>query len=235
MNAPHPRVPAGAALLFDIDGTLADTDRLHLEAFNRVLGPHAGVFTPDRFKAELQGFSNASIAARFLAGETAERQRAILEDKEATFRSLAQGGIEPMPGLLSLLDRADALGLPYAAVTNAPRANAELILGAIGITHRFRAVVLGDQLAHGKPHPLPYLEGLRRLGATAAASLAFEDSPSGIRSASAAGIAAIGMLTGQTEATLRACGAIAVARDYTETHLLDLVDAVIAGRPLRTG
>ena len=52
---------SGRALLFDIDGTLADTDALHLEAFNRVLGPRGHSFDHARFGKELQGFSNASI------------------------------------------------------------------------------------------------------------------------------------------------------------------------------
>ena len=59
---------SGRALLFDIDGTLADTDALHLEAFNRILGPRGHSFDHARFSKELQGFSNASISARFLTG-----------------------------------------------------------------------------------------------------------------------------------------------------------------------
>jgi HAD superfamily hydrolase (TIGR01509 family) len=219
---------AGAALLFDIDGTLADTDRLHLDAFNRVFAPFAEPFSPERFKAELQGFSNTAIAARFLPAETAERQREILDEKEAAFRSLASTGLEPTPGLIALLDRADAAGLRYAAVTNAPRANADLILDALGIKHRFRVIVLGDELPHGKPHPLPYLEGLRLLGGNAVTALAFEDSPSGVRSATAAGIATVGMLTGQSEATLRQAGAVAVAGDYTDLGLLELLATITA-------
>ena len=56
---------SGKALLFDIDGTLTDTDALHLEAFNEVLGPHGHVFDHARFTKELQGFSTASISERF--------------------------------------------------------------------------------------------------------------------------------------------------------------------------
>ena len=82
-----------------------------------------------------------------------------------------------------------------AAVTNAPRLNAEMMLAGLGIAHRFKALVIGDELHHGKPHPLPYLEGLRPLGAEAERSLAFEDSRSGVQSATAAGIATVGMLT----------------------------------------
>src|SRR3981189_3369866 len=110
---------SGRALLFDIDGTLAHADALHLEAFNKVFGPRGHVFDHARFTRELQGFSNASIAERFLADEPPERQVAIMQDKEATFRELAAAKIEPLPGLMPLLDLADRAGVPMVAVTNA--------------------------------------------------------------------------------------------------------------------
>ncbi|WP_338697178.1 MULTISPECIES: HAD-IA family hydrolase [unclassified Bradyrhizobium] len=210
----------GKALLFDIDGTLADTDPLHLAAFNRVLGPHGHVFDHARFGKELQGFSNASIGDRFLAHEPPDRRAIILGEKERTFRELVSGQIVPVPGLMTLLDRADHAGVPMVAVTNAPRPNAELLLSGLGIAHRFKAVVIGDELAHGKPHPLPYLEGLRLAGASASASLAFEDSRSGVQSATAAGIATIGMRTGLSHADLLAAGAVASAAAFDDPELI---------------
>ena len=220
----------GAALLLDIDGTLVDTDRLHLQAFNDVFGPLGHRFDATRFKAELQGFSIAAIIARFFAAETEERGRAIMDEKEAAFRKLAQAGLEPLPGLIAVLARADASGLPMAAVTNAPRANADLLLGALGIRQRFKAVILGDELPHGKPHPLPYLEGLRALGARADRSVAFEDSASGVASASAAGITTVGIMTSLTDRELRAAGAHATATDYRDPALLDLIARIVAGQ-----
>jgi HAD superfamily hydrolase (TIGR01509 family) len=218
----------GKALLFDIDGTLADTDPLHLAAFNRVLGPHGHVFDHARFGKELQGFSNASIGERFLAHEPTERRAIILGEKERVFRELVSGQIKSVPGLMALLDRADHAGVPMVAVTNAPRPNAELLLAGLGITHRFKAVVIGDELAHGKPHPLPYLEGLRLAGALAHATLAFEDSRSGIQSATAAGIATIGMRTGLSHADLVAAGAIASAKAFDDPELIGLVTQAMA-------
>jgi beta-phosphoglucomutase-like phosphatase (HAD superfamily) len=116
------------ALLFDIDGTLADTDALHLEAFNLVLGPRGHVFDHGRFTRELQGFSNASISERFLANELPSRQVAIMEEKEAAFRNLVSGQIKPTTGLMTLLALADQASIPMVAVTNAPRLNAEMLL-----------------------------------------------------------------------------------------------------------
>ena len=153
------------ALLFDIDGTLADTGFSYLEAFNLILGPRGHVFDHERFTRELQGFSMASIRERFLANELPTRQVAIMEEKEEAFRNLVSGRIRPTPGLMALLNLADYTETPMVAVTNAPRRNAEMLLADLGIMHRFKAVIIGDELPHGKPHPMPYLEGLRAVNA----------------------------------------------------------------------
>ena len=215
------------ALLFDIDGTLADTDALHLQAFNLVFGPRGHVFDHGRFTRELQGFSNASIGERFLADELPDRQMAIMDEKEAAFRNLVVGEVRPTTGLMALLARADQASIPMVAVTNAPRLNAEMLLSGLGITRRFKAVVIGDELAQGKPHPMPYLEGLRAVGAAADQSVAFEDSRSGIKSASAAGIATVGITTSLSNADMIAAGAVLTAKSFDDPELLKLVAATM--------
>lgn len=219
----------GAGLLFDIDGTLVDTDALHLDAFNQSFAPFGQHFDATRYKAELQGMSLAAIRQRFLSHLPVERQIAILDDKEALFRSMAASQLTPLPGLLALLDAADNAGLPMVAVTNAPRANAELMLGGLGIRGRFRAVILGDELEHGKPHPMPYSEGLRALGAVPELSVAFEDSRTGVASATGAGIATVGILTGLNREEMRTAGAAIAAHDYEDEALLDFIKTVVGG------
>ena len=215
------------ALLFDIDGTLADTDALHLAAFNQIFGPRGHVFDRARASKELMGFSNASIGERFLPDEPPERRLVIMSQKEAAFRSLVAGKIKPLSGLMPLLARADQAGVPMVAVTNAPRLNAEMLLAGLGITERFKAIVIGDELAHGKPHPMPYLKGLRAVNAAPHLSLAFEDSRSGIQSASAAGIATIGIRTSLGHADMIEAGALTTAESFDDPILIDLVAATM--------
>jgi HAD superfamily hydrolase (TIGR01509 family) len=215
------------ALLFDIDGTLADTDALHLAAFNQIFGPRGHVFDRARASKELMGFSNASIGERFLPEEPPERRLAIMDEKEAAFRNLVAGKIKPLPGLMRLLARADQAGVPMVAVTNAPRLNAEMLLAGLGITNRFKTVVIGDELPHGKPHPMPYLEGLRAVNAAAKFSLAFEDSRSGVQAASAAGIATVGIRTSLGHAEMIEAGAFTTAENFDDPQLIDLVAATM--------
>ena len=217
----------GKALLFDIDGTLADTDALHLQAFNQVFAPFGHAFDRDRASKELMGFSNISISERFLPGQPPERQAAIMAEKEEAFRKLASGQIKPLAGLMDLLARADRADVPMVAVTNAPRLNAEMLLSGLGIMHRFKAVIIGDELPHGKPHPLPYQEGLRAAGAAPERSVAFEDSRSGVQSASAAGIATIGMRTSLAHGDLIAAGAVGTAASFDDPELIRRVSATM--------
>jgi HAD superfamily hydrolase (TIGR01509 family) len=218
---------SGKALLFDIDGTLTDTDALHLEAFNEVLGPHGHVFDHVRFTRELQGFSNASISERFLADQPPERQTIIMGEKEQAFRKLVAGRIQPLPGLMTLLALADRADISMVAVTNAPRLNAEMLLSGLGIADRFKVLVIGDELPHGKPHPMPYLEGLRAVGAAPEASVAFEDSRSGVQSASSAGIATIGIRTSLSHADMVGAGAVMSAKAFDDPELLKFVAVVM--------
>lgn len=218
---------SGKALLFDIDGTLADTDALHTEAFNHVFGPRGHVFDRERAAKELMGFSTASISERFLPDEPPERQAAIMAEKETVFRRLVAGKIQPVPGLMTLLALADRANIPMVAVTNAPRLNAEMLLSGLGIMHRFKAVVIGDELAHGKPHPMPYLEGLRAANAAPDLSVAFEDSRSGIKSACAAGITTIGIRTSLSHADLVDAGALMTSSAFDDPELMKLVAATM--------
>jgi len=219
---------AGAALLFDIDGTLADTDPLHLDAFNTAFAPYGYHFDQAGYSANLQGLANADIARRLLPTLSYEEGMAVLDRKEAGFRELARTALEPVGGLFDLLDWADDLGLPMAAVTNAPRANADLIIDGLGIRRRFKAMVIGSELAHGKPHPLPYLEGMRLLGARADVSVAFEDSRAGIASAAAAGLLAVGIRTSLSNEDLLAVGAHRSAARYDEPDLLAAISRRVA-------
>jgi HAD superfamily hydrolase (TIGR01509 family) len=150
-----------------------------------------------------------------------------MEEKEEAFRQLVSGKIKPTPGLMTLLALADRASFPMVAVTNAPRLDAEMLLSGLGIMHRFKAVVIGDELPHGKPHPMPYLEGLRAVNAAPDLSVAFEDSRSGIKSASAAGIATVGIRMSLSHADMVEAGALMTAKAFDDPELMKLVAATM--------
>jgi len=206
-------------LLFDLDGTLTDTDALHYEAYRILLAPLGKAVSHETYKARIMGAANEAIMAWLFPDDPIARHRALAEEKERLFRSLA-GRMQPLAGLIDLLGWADSNEIKTAVVTNAPRANAELMLAALGLSDRLPVVVIADELARGKPDPLPYLTALERLGATAEAALAFEDSRSGVQAATAAGVETVGMTTGLDAATLRGVGAAGTISDFTDPWLL---------------
>ena len=215
------------ALLFDLDGTLVDSDAEHLVAFQQVFAPHGVALDRAAYAATIMGASNAMIAQLYLSHLPPHEQAATLEAKEEAYRN-GLGAMAPIKGAVALLDYADAHGLKRAVVTNAPRANAEKVLGALGIGDRLPILVIGSELARSKPDPLPYLSGLERTGADARHSIAFEDSLSGVRAAVAAGLAVVGVTTSLDAATLLGVGATIAATDFTDERIFALIEARLA-------
>ncbi len=206
---------SGTALLFDLDGTLVDTDPLHHAAFATILGERGRELSLAEYRTHIMGHPNDAILARFFAGEDG----AILHRKEAMFRDSLGGEVEPVPGIHALLDWAEANAVGCAVVTNAPRANAVAMLAAAGLADRLSTLVIGDECARPKPDPAPYLAAMQALGASPARSLAFEDSRSGLRAARSSGAHVFGMRTGLSADELVAAGAQETIDDFTDPAL----------------
>jgi beta-phosphoglucomutase-like phosphatase (HAD superfamily) len=216
----------GAALLFDLDGTLVDSDARHMAAFQRILAPFGVMVDQALYRRSIHGASNDLIGRTFLSHLAPAGQRRILDEKEAEYRA-GLAGIEAIAGVAALLDYADQLGLKRGVVTNAPRANAEAVLAALGLETRLKTIVVGSELERSKPDPLPYLTALKLTGASAARSVAFEDSAPGVRSAAAAGLKVVGLTTTLPERALVDAGASLAVSDFTDSRIFTLIDSRI--------
>ena len=212
-----------AALLFDLDGTLADTDPEHYKAFVEVFADHGIPLTQQDYDARIMGHPGHAIAREFFPNLPLDESMAVMLRKEALYRDMLSD-ITPIAGAIELLDFADRKGIPYVLVTNAPEANAVAVLDAIGIRRRFKTLISAFHMAEAKPHPRPYLMGLETLGASATRSVAFEDSRSGARAAVAAGLALVGMTTTLDAGVLLDLGADIAVKDYTDPAVRDLIE-----------
>jgi HAD superfamily hydrolase (TIGR01509 family) len=219
-----------SALLFDLDGTLVESDPLHFVAFQEAFAPFGVTVDEDQYRRLIMGAPNSAIGEAFLPHLPIAEREAIIDAKEAAFRRAFQSA-KPTKGIGALLDFAEEAGFAVALVTNAPRANAELMLATLGLAERFPLLVIGSELPRSKPDPLPYLTALQLTGAEAACSIAFEDSLSGIRAAAAAGLAVVGMTTGLDEATLIGVGATFGAADFTDPRIADLIATRTGSKP----
>jgi HAD superfamily hydrolase (TIGR01509 family) len=216
------------ALLFDLDGTLVDTEAQHFDAFVEVLAGHGIALDEAAYQSRIMGHPGHGIAASFLPHLSPDEGMRVMDHKEQIYRDRLVD-VAPLKGTYELLDFADARGIKYALVTNAPRANALAVLGAIGVTERFAAIVSGADLPHSKPHPLPYLTGLELLGAKAGRSVAFEDARSGAKAAVAAKIPLVGITSTLDAATLTRLGAQICVRDFADPAVRELIERQLAG------
>lgn len=213
------------ALLFDLDGTLAETDSLHLPTWLDVLRPHGVEVDEAFYKENISGRSNGEIVKDLLPDLSTEEGRDIADAKEASFRELARE-LEPLPGLLDFLKGARERGLKTALVTNAPEENVEAILLALKLEEFFDEVVLSDEVGPVKPDPAPYRAALERLGVSPDEAIAFEDSTSGLSSSVGAGIPTVGIASTQEPEKLRRAGAFMAAKDFTDPELLELLRTI---------
>ena len=218
-------------LLFDIDGTLVDTDHLHYESFAALLRPHGRTLTQDEFDARIVGQPNDAIMRWLFPDLDAPAQAALADEKEAHFRRSVVS-LTPAAGLRDVLAWADVHDVAVGVVTNAPRANGEMMLHGLGLAHLLPRLVIGVELERPKPDPLPYLTGLAMIGGHADRTIAFEDSIAGVTSAARAGLHTVGLATGHRVGQLLQAGARRVVVDFTDPGLWALLEGAAAGGPL---
>jgi HAD superfamily hydrolase (TIGR01509 family) len=215
-----------SGILFDIDGTLVNTDPIHLAVFQELLLKEDGFKnTPiDEafYSKNMEGRQNALIIADLFPEWSIRRREDWELHKEARFREMAAASMmeRKMPGLDTLRSWILQNNLPRAAVTNAPRLSAEAMIAGIQYDDAFfQALVIGDECEHAKPDPLPYLLGAKLIGVDPQECIVFEDSPSGARAGVAAGAYVVGILSGQDRSTLLDAGCSLLIQDYDDPAL----------------
>lgn len=176
-----------AAVLWDMDGTLVDTEPYWMQAEHELVAEHGGVWTHEDAQ------SLVGNALEVSAGIILERTGLQLSVDEVV-QTLLGRVIERVrvtvpwrPGARELLRDLKRVGVPSVLVTMSWRSLADTVVGRLP-PGAFRAMVTGDQVRRGKPDPEPYLTAARLLDVPPAACVALEDSPAGVRSATAAGV-----------------------------------------------
>ncbi|KAG8391443.1 hypothetical protein BUALT_Bualt01G0188300 [Buddleja alternifolia] len=211
------------AILFDIDGTLCDSDPIHYYAFREMLqeiGFNGGEpITEEFFVKNCSGMHNEELCHVLFPDWDIERARKFMDDKEAMFRRIASEQLKPVTGLEKLCKWVEDQGFKRAAVTNAPRPNAELMISLLGLEDFFELLVIGSECDRAKPFPDPYLKALQGLGVSSEHSFIFEDSVSGIKAGVAAGMPVVGLATRNPEKLLSDAGATLVVEDYGHSKL----------------
>ena len=187
---------AWEAVLFDLDGTLADTVELILRCYRHTMQVHRGRTLPDelwlagigtRLKEQMAGFARDAAEAEAMAETYASHQRVIHDDLVA-----------PFPGAAELLGALRTRGTKVGIVTSKRRGMAVRTLERSGLGGLYDVLVGGDDVVHGKPDPEPVRRALAILGleAAPARTLMVGDAPFDVRAGRAAGTRTAGALWG---------------------------------------
>jgi HAD superfamily hydrolase (TIGR01509 family) len=208
-----------AAVIFDMDGVLADTEPIQEDALAAFLDSRGrSLRSPDY--TETIGLDYRTFWAEMIARY--ELSESVAECV-AAYEPILLGrlvGLPAAPGATELVRALEALHVPLAVASSSFLPVVEATLGAIGLRDAFGVVVSGEQVRHGKPAPEIYLLAAERLGVDPSVCVAIEDSANGVRAARAAGMACLGIVTAySSREQLRATRAVESLVEITPADL----------------
>jgi beta-phosphoglucomutase len=185
------------AVIFDFDGVIVDTEPLHYKAFQEILVPLGLGYSWQEYLDLYMGFDDRDAFRESFraAGRTlsADALKNMIDAKAEAFLKIVSVGVAPYPGVVELI-RSISGNLPLGLCSGALRSDIDPILAQLGLSDAFDTLVTADEVAASKPDPQSYRLTLQRLQElfpdriAAAASLAIEDTPAGIASATGAGL-----------------------------------------------
>jgi phosphoglycolate phosphatase len=207
------------ALIFDLDGTLVDTAPDLLGATNHALSLVERPAISYDMLRQFVGHGAMDLLRRALLAtggllDEAEMKRLHGELLKYYGENIARESTV-FPGLIAMLDKAQARGLKMGVCTNKVEKLSHKLLGEIGLAKYIAAVVGGDTLPIMKPDPAPYVEVARRLGIDAARTIMFGDSVTDIKTAQNAGVPVIAVSFGYTDQHVS---------NFAPTHVIDHYD-----------
>ena len=191
-SRPPPRALAVKAVLFDLDGTLADSAGDLAGAINRIRRERG---LPPVTVASMRPYASAGARGLLGAGMGVAPEDAAYSTLREQFLAYYEAGLAEttalFDGIETLLDRLDARGLPFGIVTNKAARYTQPVVAALGLDARAGAIVSGDTTAHPKPHPAPLLHAAELLGVAATECVYVGDDLRDVIAGNAAGMPTI--------------------------------------------
>jgi beta-phosphoglucomutase len=217
-----------AAIVFDFDGVLADSEPLHLRVYQELLEPHGIHIDQAAYASRYLGYDDIGVFQKIaedfnlLLGD--EEIELLIEAKSRRFQELVSGGDVLYPGAAALVRRLGAVW-PLGIASGALRAEIELMLRGAGLLDAFRFIVSSGDTEQSKPAPDPYLRAAELHAVPPAACVAIEDSHWGLQSARAAGMRTIAVTHTYPRETLAEADAVVDSLDDVSVDLLRRLEA----------
>lgn len=188
--------PIGA--IFDWDGVVIDSHDQHEQAWFRLARELGKPFSSELFLKTF-GMRNETILPEFIKWAEPgnhERIRELGDRKEILYREvLRQSGIEPLPGVVDLLQQLLDAGVPAAVGSSTSRENIDTIIEIAGLEGYFTAISAAEDVTRGKPEPDVFLTAARKIARDPARCVVFEDAHVGIEAGRRAGMKVVGVAT----------------------------------------
>ncbi len=182
------------AVLWDLDGTLADSREYHWRAWREAMAEVGVSVTEEQFSKSFGQRNDAIIPAWMGDRATPELIHSLGERKEAMYREYVErDGITPLPGAAEWVERLAAAGWRQAIASSAPRLNVELMARLLGFDRHMGALISAENVRAGKPDPEVFLTAAASLGAEPSHCVVVEDAAAGIEAAHRGGIRCIGV------------------------------------------
>ena len=213
-------------VVFDMDGTLMDNMDFHHKAWIDFLAAYDIHITDEEFQEKNIGIITEIVPKFFDRKLSPEEIIALGKEKEAVYRNLYKDHIQALSGLENFLQALQEAGITIALATAADKGNIDFTLDALGIRKYFSAITGSEEVAYGKPHPDVYLKSATKLRLPPVQCVAFEDTPSGIRSAQAAGMGVIGLATTHTKEELLGYSLLTIIENYESQELISMLKNV---------
>ena len=218
------------AVLWDLDGVIADTGIYHCRAWQDVFGKRGVNFTEEDFKRYF-GQRNDNIIRGTLGNNISPEELDIIaSEKEETLRRLIASNVRPLPGAIELVRSLRQHGLKMAIASSGPPENIQLILRGLGIEDCFQAIVSGREVAESKPSPQIFLLAAQKLGVKPVNSVVMEDAMVGVTGAKRAGMKCVAVTNSHSRNSLQEADLIVDTLEAISVrHLAGLFSAKEAG------
>ncbi|HEY92225.1 MAG TPA: HAD family phosphatase [Dehalococcoidia bacterium] len=176
------------AVIWDMDGVIADTAPYHFKAWQEVFRKREVNFNEEDFRRNF-GQRNDTIISNVLGeGLSPSEIDAIAGEKEIDFRQRVSQHIKPLPGAIKLIKSLGKHGFKIALASSAPTENIRLVTQGLGINNYFQSIVSGRDVTEGKPNPQVFLLAAKKLGVKPKNCIVIEDAVAGITAAKRAGM-----------------------------------------------
>ena len=215
-------------VIFDMDGVLVDSHPVHRMAWRLVLTSAGKVVTEEELDFILDGRKKSEILRHFFGDIDEAALAKYAREKDALFHANIEK-VGTIPGVCEFLDQLEREGIPVAVATAASATRTGVLLERVGLKHRFRGIVTGDEVLNGKPDPEIYRRAGKVLHHDASELLVVEDAASGVAGAKDAGMRCLGIASGSRASQLRLAGADLVVESLSDVTLADIQELFATG------